>query len=93
MTTDGPPPATGGHFVISRVFDAARGGVWRAWTEPARLVAWCGPKGAEPARVIDHDFAAHLRAVRHFHRREEYAARAQGTQTAGIWATRRDRRI
>jgi uncharacterized protein YndB with AHSA1/START domain len=32
-------------FVISRVFDAPRGLVFRAWTEPERLMEWWGPKG------------------------------------------------
>lgn len=41
-------PATepaGQEFVISRVFDAPRELVWKAWTEPARLARWWGPKG------------------------------------------------
>ena len=32
-------------FEISRVFDAPRAKVWQAWTEPARLKQWWGPKG------------------------------------------------
>ena len=32
-------------FVISRVFDAPRETVWKAWTEPERLKQWWGPKG------------------------------------------------
>lgn len=32
-------------FVISRVFDAPRDLVWKAWTEPGRLKHWWGPKG------------------------------------------------
>ena len=31
-------------LVITRVFDAPRETVFRAWTEPARLVRWWGPK-------------------------------------------------
>ena len=31
-------------LVITRVFDAPREAVFRAWTEPARLVRWWGPK-------------------------------------------------
>ena len=41
-------PATkpaGFEFVISRVFDAPRELVWKAWTEPERLMHWWGPKG------------------------------------------------
>jgi len=32
-------------FVITRVFDAPRERVWKAWTEAERLKQWWGPKG------------------------------------------------
>jgi uncharacterized protein YndB with AHSA1/START domain len=32
-------------FIISRVFDAPRERVWKAWTEAERLKQWWGPKG------------------------------------------------
>ena len=32
-------------FVISRVYDAPRDRVWRAWTEPEQMKKWWGPKG------------------------------------------------
>ena len=32
-------------FTISRVFDAPRALVWKAWTERDRLMQWFGPKG------------------------------------------------
>jgi uncharacterized protein YndB with AHSA1/START domain len=32
-------------FVISRVFDAPRDKVWKAWTEVEHLKQWWGPKG------------------------------------------------
>jgi len=57
-TTDAPAGAQGGAqpglrpgetvgppFVISRVFDAPRELVWKAWTERDRLMQWFGPKG------------------------------------------------
>ncbi len=34
-------------FVISRVFEAPRELVWKAWTEPERMMRWWGPKGSE----------------------------------------------
>jgi len=34
-------------FVISRVFDAPRDLVWKAWTEPERLLKWWGPRDFE----------------------------------------------
>jgi len=32
-------------FVITRVLDAPRDLVWKAWTEPDRLMQWWSPKG------------------------------------------------
>jgi uncharacterized protein YndB with AHSA1/START domain len=32
-------------LVIARVFDAPRDLVWKAWTEPDRMVQWMGPQG------------------------------------------------
>ncbi|HZP45853.1 MAG TPA: SRPBCC domain-containing protein [Candidatus Binataceae bacterium] len=32
-------------LVLVRVFDAPRDLVWRAWTEPARIAQWLGPRG------------------------------------------------
>ena len=37
-------PATTGDFVISREFDAPGELVWRAWTDPAHLARWWGPR-------------------------------------------------
>ena len=39
------PANTSPDFVISRVFDAPRGLVWKAFTEPERMKQWWGPKG------------------------------------------------
>jgi uncharacterized protein YndB with AHSA1/START domain len=36
-----------GAFVISRLVEAPRERVWRAWTEPSELGLWFGPKGFE----------------------------------------------
>src|SRR5262245_43510210 len=43
--TKSDTPARGGDFVISRVFDAPRDLVWKAFTEPERMKEWWGPKG------------------------------------------------
>ena len=32
-------------FVISRLFDAPRASVWKAWTDPGELKKWWGPRG------------------------------------------------
>jgi len=38
-------------FIISRVFDAPRDKVWKAWTEAERLKQWWGPKGFKVAQL------------------------------------------
>lgn len=40
-----PPGAIFRERTTSRVFDAPRDAVWRAWTEPDQLAVWWGPKG------------------------------------------------
>ena len=40
-------PAITDDLVITRVFDAPRTLVWRAWTDPVALAEWWGPKGCE----------------------------------------------
>jgi uncharacterized protein YndB with AHSA1/START domain len=41
-----PEAATAAQEItITRVFDAPRELVWKAWTEPERLAAWWGPRG------------------------------------------------
>ena len=41
-------------LVITRIFDAPRDLVWKAWTEPQRLMRWWGPKGfTAPACKMD----------------------------------------
>ena len=54
-------------FVISRVFDAPRDLVWKAWTEPERLLKWWGPRDFEilSAKVdlrVGGIFLYHLRS-------------------------------
>jgi len=38
-------PASDREMVVSRVIEAPRALVWRAWTDPAHLPQWWGPKG------------------------------------------------
>ena len=43
-----------GELVITRVFDAPRETVWKAWTDPEHFMRWWGPKGfTVPACKID----------------------------------------
>jgi uncharacterized protein YndB with AHSA1/START domain len=41
-------------LVITRVFDAPRDLVWKAWTEPERMARWFGPRGFA-STVLRHE--------------------------------------
>ncbi len=45
-TTESSTPANANEhqLIITRIFDAPRELVWRAWTEPERFMRWWGPK-------------------------------------------------
>jgi len=44
----------GREIVITRIFDAPLEAIWRAWTEPDRIMRWWGPKDyTSPAAKID----------------------------------------
>lgn len=46
--------ATARELVISRIFEAPRALVWRAWTDPEQIKRWWGPKGfTAPVCKID----------------------------------------
>jgi uncharacterized protein YndB with AHSA1/START domain len=48
--------ATAQEITITRVFDAPRELVWKAWTEPDRLATWWGPPGwTNPLETIRMD--------------------------------------
>jgi uncharacterized protein YndB with AHSA1/START domain len=48
--------ATAQHIEITRVYDAPRELVWRAWTEPEELVHWWGPPGwTTPLETVTMD--------------------------------------
>ena len=42
-------------MVVTRVFDAPREFVWKAWTDPKYVMQWWGPKGFT-APVCKMDF-------------------------------------
>lgn len=45
---------SGKELTITRIFDAPREFVWRAWTDPERMMRWWGPKGfTSPVSEID----------------------------------------
>ncbi|HEX6715134.1 MAG TPA: SRPBCC domain-containing protein [Thermoleophilaceae bacterium] len=54
---DSPPVETADQqVVVTRVFDAPRDVVFRAWTDPAQVAKWFGPQGMDIPRdsvVID----------------------------------------
>jgi uncharacterized protein YndB with AHSA1/START domain len=37
-------------FTITRIFDAPRAAIWRAWTDPDEAAAWWHPRGLETPR-------------------------------------------
>lgn len=54
VETGSPTMANEGALVIERIFDARRELVWKAWTDPARVMRWWGPSGyTSPACEID----------------------------------------
>jgi uncharacterized protein YndB with AHSA1/START domain len=67
-------------FVITRVFDARRDVVWKAWTDREQLMQWFGPKGfTMPHAKLD------LRPGGEFH----YALRSEsGQEMWGKWTFR-----
>jgi uncharacterized protein YndB with AHSA1/START domain len=51
-----PEGATWRERTMSRVFEAPREVVWRAWTEPEQLALWWGPRGMTvPLESIEMD--------------------------------------
>ena len=51
-------------FVITRVFDAPRDLVFKAWTDPLHLARWWGPKGfTNPVCEVDLRVGGSLRIV------------------------------
>ena len=54
-TTESPAGTSAGQeLVITRIFDAPRELVWKAWTEPGRVMHWWGPKNyTTPFCTID----------------------------------------
>ena len=43
--SNAPTASTQQDLVITRIFDAPRELVWKAWTEPEHMMRWWGPKG------------------------------------------------
>jgi uncharacterized protein YndB with AHSA1/START domain len=42
---------TAQEITITRVFDAPRELVWKAWTEPDQLAQWWGPRGSSAEKI------------------------------------------
>ena len=49
--SDSPVIVTDREITITRVFDAPREMIWKAWTDPKQIVKWWGPRGF---RLIVH---------------------------------------
>ena len=56
MPDETPPDPDGEGITITRVFDAPRELVFRAWTEPERFARWFGPADSEvPPSTVSMD--------------------------------------
>lgn len=54
IQTDSEIESSAEELVITRVFDAPRDLVFRAWTDPAQLMRWWGPNGfTTPSVTVD----------------------------------------
>jgi uncharacterized protein YndB with AHSA1/START domain len=52
--TENTTAISDGTLIIERIFDAPRELVWKAWTEPERMMRWWGPKDyTSPVCKID----------------------------------------
>jgi uncharacterized protein YndB with AHSA1/START domain len=54
MSDSGPVAATDAHVVITRIFDAPRERVFRAWTHPEEVATWYGPEHFDTPRDRIH---------------------------------------
>lgn len=51
-------------LTLTRVFDAPREAVWKAWTDPGELAAWWGPDGVtNPECTVDARVGGSIRVV------------------------------
>ncbi len=50
MTDSSPVPAAEQEVLITRIFDAPREQVFRAWTDPDQVAAWYGPEQLDTPR-------------------------------------------
>jgi len=65
MTTATKPTTYGeGTVTLTRVFDAPRALVWKAWTDPKKMAQWFGPRGfTNPVCELDVRVGGRLRIV------------------------------
>ena len=77
----------GRDLVITRIFDAPREAVWKAWTDPEQVRRWWGPKGFT-APSIASDFRVGGKYL-YCMRAEQPIAAARGTGPEGrdYWST------
>ena len=55
-------------MVVTRVFDAPRELIWKAWTDPKYVMQWWGPKGftapvceMSPAQILERGSGSSMR--------------------------------
>src|SRR5215211_76897 len=54
MSDPTPVGVTDAHFVVTRIFDAPRERVFRAWTRPEEVATWYGPEHFDTPRERIH---------------------------------------
>jgi uncharacterized protein YndB with AHSA1/START domain len=65
-TTTAQPKFGEGTVVLTRVFDAPRSLVWKAWTDPKMMTQWFGPRGfTSSVPELDVRVGGALRIVMH----------------------------
>ncbi len=61
--TDSTPVDTDQAVLITRIFEAPRERVFKAWTDPDQVAAWYGPEGMDAPRERIRDRPARRRAL------------------------------
>ncbi len=78
QSRNAPPKFGEGRIDISRVFDAPRALVWKAWTDPKMMAQWFGPRGfTSSVPELDVQVGGALRIVMHGPDGNDYPMRGE----------------
>jgi uncharacterized protein YndB with AHSA1/START domain len=87
MTTNSETAAGSAEFTMTRVFNAPRDLVWKAWTDPAHAKHWWGPIGFTTT-VYESDLRPGGAIVRHMRAPDGTIVRSMGTYEEVVAAER-----